>query len=413
LADAVETRAVAWGDYDADGDPDLYVGFATADHKARIYRNDQKGGRFTDVAAELGIAVAGVSRQPAWIDYDGDGDLDLFAAFRDQANRLFRNDGGRFTDATQTSGVGDMRKTVGGLWWDFDRDGDLDLFVANQEGDANGLFRNDHGTFADVANDYGVSAAGRAADLGGVGPGLGDFDLDGDFDLFVANYGPSALYRQGPDLRFVDVARSAGIAFEGHATTSAVGDIDGDGRPDLYVGAFLAPQPHYRDWLYVNRSSSGTLQFREALPSALSTHDASHGVQLADFDSDGALDLSLANNDPAGEHALLRNVTAGAAGRGFGVVVVDDRGRATRAGAEVRVFKAGTKDVIAAGLVDSGSGYCSQGAGPVHVGFPRGVSLVDLEVVVAVAGRRSATRVAGIDPAKYVHRPLVVRTAPK
>ena len=413
LADAVETRAAAWGDYDADGDPDLYVGFATAQHKAKIYRNDQNGGRFTDVAAELGLAVAGVSRQPAWIDYDGDGDLDLFAAFRDQANRLFRNDAGRFTEVTQASGVGDTRKTVGGLWWDFDRDGDLDLFVANQEGDANGLFRNDHGRFTDVANEYGVSAAGRAADLGGVGPGLGDFDLDGDFDLFVANYGPSALYQQGRDLRFADVARSAGITFEGHATTSAVGDLDGDGRPDLYVGAFLAPQPHYRDWLYLNRSSSGTLQFREALPSALSTHDASHGVQLADFDGDGALDLSLANNDPTGDHALLRNVTAGAAGRGFGVVVVDDRGRATRAGAEVRAFKAGTTEVIAAGLVDSGSGYCSQGAGPVHVGFPRGVSRIDLEVVVALAGKRSTTRVGGIDPAKYVHRPLVVRTAPK
>src|SRR6185436_12615033 len=104
LADAVETRAAAWGDYDADGDPDLYVGFATADNAAKIYRNDRTSGRFTNVASELGIDLRGVSRQPAWIDYDGDGDLDLFAAFRDRPNRLLRNDGTRFADVS-ASGI--------------------------------------------------------------------------------------------------------------------------------------------------------------------------------------------------------------------------------------------------------------------------------------------------------------------
>ena len=406
LADTVETRAAAWGDYDGDGDPDLYVGYATAEHAARIYRNDRT--RFTEVTAALGIKAAGVSRQPAWVDVDGDGDLDLFTAFRDQPNRLFRNEGGRFTDITQTSGIGDARKSVGGLWWDVDRDGDLDLFVANQEGDANGLYRNDAGRFTDVAGEFGVSAAGRAADLGGVGPALGDFDLDGDFDLVVANYGPSALYQQQPDRHFVDVARASGIVFDGHATTSAVGDMDGDGRPDLYLGAFLAPQPHYRDWLYLNRSSAGTLQFAEALPSLLIENDASHGVQLVDFDADGLLDLSLTNNDAAGRHALLRNVTA-IGGRGVSVAVADARGRLTRAGAEVRVFDTATGRLIGAGLVDSGSGYCSQSAGPVPIGLPR-AALIDVEVTVPAGGRRTTTRVNRLKPEDYRGRPVVVRT---
>jgi hypothetical protein len=407
LADAVETRGAAWGDFDADGDPDLYVGFATATHVARIYRNDEGGRRFTDVAASLGIELRGVSRQPAWIDYDGDGDLDLFTAFRDQPNRLFRNDGPRFTDVTDAANLGDRRRTVGAVWWDFDADGDLDVFVANQEGDDNGLFRNDGGRFTDVADRMGVSAGGRPADQGGVGPALGDFDLDGDIDLFVANYGPSALYAQGDDGRFTDVARRAGITFDGHATTAAAGDLDNDGRPDLYVGAFLAPEPHYRDWLFLNRGAGRNLQFVDVLPSLLRQYDASHGVQLADYDLDGRLDLAVTNNDAAGSHALLRNVTA-TRGRGLSVRVTDARGRLVRAGAEVRAYVAGTRRLVAAGLVDAGSGYCSQGAAPVHLGLPAGADRIDVEVIAAAGGRRSAVRREGLDPVAVAGRVLTI-----
>src|SRR6185436_20256697 len=99
LADTVETRVAAWGDFDGDGHLDLYVGFAGGVPN-KLYRNDGNGRHFTDVAPALGLRLVGVSRQASWIDYDNDGDLDLFVAFRDQPNRLFRNDNGRFTDVT-------------------------------------------------------------------------------------------------------------------------------------------------------------------------------------------------------------------------------------------------------------------------------------------------------------------------
>ena len=117
LADREDTRAAAWGDYDGDGDLDLYVGYsATAETPNRLYRNDDQ--IFVDVTSGLGVDLLGNTRQPSWIDYDGDGDLDLFVAMRDQPNRLFRNDGPvsgatapgpawRFTDVTEASGVGD------------------------------------------------------------------------------------------------------------------------------------------------------------------------------------------------------------------------------------------------------------------------------------------------------------------
>jgi hypothetical protein len=177
VADNIETRAAAWGDYDGDGNVDLYVGFVGGAPN-KLYHNDGHG-HFTDVAPELGLNLIGITRQVSWIDYDNDGDLDLFIAFRDRPNRLFRNDGGRFTDVTVESGIGDPRKSVGAVWFDIDGDGDLDLFVANQEGDANGLFRNDAGRFVDVAREWGVDAGGRPAELGSVGVAVADFDGDG------------------------------------------------------------------------------------------------------------------------------------------------------------------------------------------------------------------------------------------
>ena len=412
MADNQETRAVAWGDFDADGDPDLYLGFADPTLPAKVYRNDQQGTRFTDVAAAIGVNLRGVARQPAWVDYDGDGDLDLFAAFRDVANKLLRNDQGRFVDVTVASGIGDTRKTVSAVWWDFDRDGDLDLFVANQEGEANGLYRQDRGRFEDVAVAMGVAGTPRPAADGGVGPSVADFDLDGDFDLFVANYGTSALYRNEAGKWFADVAAASGINLTGHGVTSAWGDLDNDGLPDLYVGNFIAGQPLYRDALFMNRGASGAAgSFIESLPDVILKHDATHGVQLVDFDGDGRLDLSLTNNDPdGGGHPLLRNAAA-TRGRGFFVEVTDAAGRLTRAGSEVRVFQPRTRQLLAASLVDGGSGYCSQNAIPVHLGVPNPwKGRVDVEVTTLVRGQRRVTTIKGIDPAAHVRRPLRVTT---
>ena len=388
LADTVETRVAAWGDFDGDGHLDLYVGFAGAVPN-KLYRNDGNGRHFTDVAPALGLRLVGVSRQASWIDYDNDGDLDLFVAFRDQPNRLFRNDHGRFTDVTVESGVGDPRRTVGAVWFDIDGDGDLDLFVANQNGDTNGLFRNDGGHFVDVAREWGVEAPRASEEFGGVGAAVADFDGDGFLDLFVANYGPSALYRNEGGKHFVDVTKETGLFFAQHATTPSWGDYDNDGWPDLYVAGFLVTETHYPDHLFHNQKG----RFMEAIPALVRDHDASHGVQWVDFDADGALDLALANNDAKGGHYLFRNLLPpSVARRSLAVDVVDERGRHTKAGAEVRVYAAGTRRLISSGLVDTGGGYCSQNVMPVHVATAV-ASRVDIEVTAMTkSGRRTTVR---------------------
>lgn len=412
LADNQETRAAAWGDFDADGDPDLYIGFADPTIPAKVYRNDQQGRRFTDVAATIGVNLRGVARQPVWVDYDGDDDLDLFAAFRDVSNKLLRNDRGRFVDVTEAAGIGDTRKTVSAVWWDFDRDGDLDVFTANQEGEANGLYRQDRGRFTDVAVAMGVAGTPRPAADGGVGPAIADYDLDGDFDLFVANYGPSALYRNEAGKSFTDAAKASGIDLHGHGVTSAWGDLDNDGLPDLYVGNFIAGQPLYRDALFMNRGTAdGARRFAESLPDVILKHDATHGVQFVDFDGDGRLDLSLTNNDPdGGGHPLLRN-TAPAQGRGFFVEVTNGAGRRLLAGSEIRVVQPRTRQLLTAALVDAGSGYCSQNLMPSHLGVPDAwKGRVDVEVTTIVGGQRRVTSIKGVDPVAHVRRPLRVTT---
>src|SRR5438034_876842 len=120
-----------------------------------------------------GVELVGESRQVSWVDYDNDGKVDLFVAFRDRPNVLFRNDGDRFTDVSKEMGIDDPRKTVGAVWFDMDGDGKLDLFVANQDGDTNGFYRNEGARFVDVAPQLGMDGAGRPLVYGGVGPAVG------------------------------------------------------------------------------------------------------------------------------------------------------------------------------------------------------------------------------------------------
>ena len=154
---------------------------------------------------------------------------------------------------------------------------------------------------------------------------------------------------------------------------------------------------HYPDHLFHNGGArAGAVRFQDVLPSLVNEHDASHGVQWVDFDGDGALDLALTNNDPAGGHYLFRNLLPAAIARqSLAVDVVDANNRHTKAGAEVRVYAAGTRRLISSGLVDTGGGYCSQNVMPVHVATA-GAARVDVEVTSMSARGRQITARRGL-----------------
>ncbi len=215
--------------------------------------------------------------------------------------------------------------------------------------------------------ELGVDAPGRPETAGSNGPSVADVDGDGHLDLFVAGYGGNFLYRNLGRGRFVEAAAEYGVQGGDKATPSRWGDYDNDGRPDLYVSSYVDQPIKERDFLF-HRESGG--RFVDVLPTLKLPKGATHGVQWVDFDNDGDLDLSLTNNNPTGAHPLYRNLLDPARARqSVEVRVVDDRGRDTRAGSEVRVYAAGTRRLLGAGLVDTGSGYCSQNVMPVHIGL--------------------------------------------
>jgi len=405
VADLTDTRAAAWGDPNGDGRLDLYVGFTRRSGIAnKLYRNDGSG-RFTDIAHDLGLDVKGETRQVSWVDFDNDGRVDLFVAFRDAPNMLFHNEGSRFVDVAKDMGVDDPRKTVGAVWFDMNEDGRLDLFVANQDGTLNGLWRNDGARFVDVAGELGMDAAGRPATSGSNGPSVVDYDNDGRLDLFVAGYGRNFLFHNDGGGRFTEVAAETGVAGGDKATPSAWGDYDNDGRPDLYISSYVDRPVNEHDFLFHNDGAA----FTGAMPEIVAKHGATHGVQWADFDGDGALDLALANNNPNGGHYLFRNVLAPErARRSIQVHVVDKNGHHTRAGSEVRIYAPGKRTVLGSRLVDTGGGYCSQSVMPVHLGLPN-EGKVDVEVTAMTKGGRKVTRVANVDPNKLPKRVLVVK----
>ncbi len=406
VADTDVTRSSAWGDYNGDGHLDLFVGFVSStESKNKLYRNDGDGKSFTDVTRSAGVQLSGSFRQVNWVDYDNDGDVDLFVALRDKPNVLFRNDNGKFTDVAQTLGVGDTRRTVGAAWFDFDKDGDLDLLVTNMDGDANGLFRNDGSAFVDVAEELGVASGGRPLGMlthGSVRPSLGDFDNDGDMDIFFANYGPNGLYQNEDGKEFVNVGPKLGVAIDAKYDTATWGDYNNDGYLDLYVNGTITGGITYRDYLFQNDGE----RFLDVTPELLKKQEADHSAHWVDLDHDGDLDLALTG---VGMHHVFENLLSeNKARRSLQVMVLDGQGRYTRAGSEVRVFEAGSKKLLGMSILDTGSGYNTQNAMPVHFGLPTAGN-VDVEITALTKQGRKTAVLPNVDPKQHAGRWLVVK----
>lgn len=306
----VNNSAAAWADYDNDGDLDLFVAdfYSRSDALFKNLLAETGSVGFENVAAVAGFrAFPGSSTSAAWADYDGDGWLDLYIGRYYAQNVLYRNNGdGTFKNAAVAAGVADERDTDGVAWADYDLDGDPDLYVVNREQD-NALYRNDGGgIFSAVACGTGTGdiRTGRNAVWG-------DCDNDGDLDLYVVNVGAKALYRNEADhLSFADIARQAGVSQTKPGWVSwdaAWGDYDNDGDQDLVVvggGESLGESP-------VLFANDGAAVFTDATASLIPGTSKAHSVACgsADYDNDGDLDLFVVNGGGGTYEAdsILRN----------------------------------------------------------------------------------------------------------
>ncbi|MGD8320209.1 MAG: CRTAC1 family protein [Gemmatimonadota bacterium] len=401
-----QLRGVGWGDYDEDGFIDL-IGGAFVEDQVSVVMHNEGGTHFRDVAPALGLTIPGRSSRPTnWVDFDNDGHLDVYATNRRGSNSLFRNAGERFTRVD--GGPDDPRPTVGACWFDMDNDGDLDVFLANQAGTADAMWRNDGSEFTDVAAALGMEGPERTTAEGGVGCALGDYDNDGNLDVFVANYGHNQLYRNHGDGTFTEVAQAVGINVENHAVSADWGDYDNDGDLDLFVASYVGSTPDQQPANALFRND-GTGHFTNVLTEQSALNAADHSAQFVDYDLDGGLDLSLTDGyGPVGGHFLFRNtLPESTKARSLSVLVLDANGHHTRFGAEIRLYDSSGR-ILATRPVVAWGGYNSQMAAPVHFGL-KAMAPVRVEVTFLSPDGRKTQTVDGVDPADYHGTALMIR----
>lgn len=278
-------QGCAWGDFDGDGDEDIYVANILSDN--RLLRND--GGMFTDVAPSMGVANAGDSFGTCWGDFDRDGDLDLFVAVRNAASRLYRNDGATFTDVAATVGLTDVGYHQGAAWLDFNLDGLLDLFVVGRT-TADKLYRNDGGVFADVTEAMGITDSGT-----GSGVGIADYNSDGYPDIYVLRRGTANVLFRNDATVFTDVTAETGVGGGNrYSNGCAWGDFDNDGDQDLYVANSIAENVLFRN--------DGAVFTDISASSGTNSAEPSYHASWVDYDSDADLDLFVTNSTTSELH---------------------------------------------------------------------------------------------------------------
>ena len=330
----------AVGDYDNDGDPDIYV----TNFGSNVLLRNESGATFTDVTAAAGVDDERWSASSSFVDYDLDGDLDLFVtnyvdftvagarpctgttgerdycgpqSYEPVPDRLFRNDGdGTFTNVSSPAGLRTaFGSGLGVISADFDADGWPDLYVTNDQR-ANQLWRNrGDGTFEDISLMSGTAVNANGQAEGSMGVTVGDFDQDGDEDLFMThiNGETNTLYLNVGNATFVDATHQFQLASPSRAMTSFGTlwfDVDNDTDLDLFIanGAVKileelrgTPYPFQQKNQLLRSEGSG--HFRDIsveAGSAMELFDVSRGAAFGDIDNDGDVDIVVSNaNGPA------------------------------------------------------------------------------------------------------------------
>ena len=339
----------ACGDYDNDGDPDLYV----TNFGANVFYRNNGDGTFTDVTESAGVGDALWGTSATFFDYDRDSYLDLYVAnyvrysldvtyrpcgvhgirthchpknFDGAPDRLYRNNGdGTFTDATQAAGFGGIGgphsgKGLGVVAADFNNDGEPDVYVANDDTPNFLFYNNGDGTFTETGLLAGCAFSFDGVAQAGMGVDAGDFDGDGNLDIFVTNlsHETNALYRNNGDGTFSDIVYEANLGKESYLFVgfgTRFFDYDNDGYSDIFIanGHIIEAIAQVTDVLtYAQRNqlfhNNGDDTFTEVSFESgpyFRREGVSRGAIFGDYDNDGDTDIVVTQSNQQAE--LLRN----------------------------------------------------------------------------------------------------------
>ena len=405
---------VTVGDYDNDGWPDIFVNNYGPN---KLYHNNGDG-TFTDVTEQAGVGGGNrMGAGAAFLDYDNDGDLDLYVAnyvkFTEQSHRvhyvkgypmyagprdfppepdqLYRNNGdGTFTDVSMETGIGTHAGSgMGIVCSDYDNDGDTDVFVLNDVA-GNFLFRNDgQGHFEEVGLETGFAYNGSGDELGSMGIDCGDYDNDGWLDFFMTSYQAElpVLYRNlgNGTLEDVTVVTGAGQGCLPYVNWgTGLIDFNNDGWKDLFIACghlqdnidLYDDSTAYavRNILLLNRGNGTFEDVSRRCGDGLDPVYSSRGAVFGDLDNDGDIDIVVLNSRE--KPTIIRNDQRS----GNHWVQITLRGVQSNrdgVGAKIKIVAGGLTQVDE---VHSGRGYQSYWGPRLHFGLGRAAVIDRIEI---------------------------------
>ncbi len=379
VSDNDRSDGASFADADNDGDLDAVVvtyGRNGVGKKNYFYRNNGNGTFNYEPTNAIGIPLT-YSEMINWIDLNNDQFLDAYISNSAQSlnNLYFENQGdGSFVQINGLSITSETLSSRSINWIDYDNDGDSDLFIANENSANNSLFRNDGPNNFTKITDLPITQNGKNS----AGSSWADIDNDGDFDLFVANWGGenNQLFRNDGG-NFVEQTTSAITAETGSSFGSAFADVDNDGDLDLLVcNAYFTGQE--TNSLFIN---DGTGTFSKDTSSSLANHTGNtFGCAFGDYNNDGWLDVILANTlNENQNNSLFKNT-----GSGNNWIKIRCKGNPSNGsavGAKVRIrANINGNEIWQTRQIEAASGYCSQNSYTNHFGLGDAAKVAEIEI---------------------------------
>lgn len=364
-----------WGDINGDGVVDL----VTSGNPVQLFVNHR--GVLEDVTEAIGIIATGASVEGvALLDWNADGWLDLYLASYESGQGsgtadafYLGSEDGFIPSGDELGMIPFLEEPLCGRGvspCDFDLDGDVDIFVSNYRLQENFLWENDGGIAVNSSLERGVAGVDVAGWWGHtIGSAWGDFDNDGDWDLFSANlahpryieFSDRSMLLENNGNSFTDIRANSGISFEETHSNPVWGDFNNDGLLDLFITSIYSDR---RSCLYMN---CGNGQFEDVTWLSGARVFNGWGAAAGDFDLDGLLDLAIGSGDGP---VLLRNTTFSGDGSWLLVHIVPPEGvNSSALGCIVKLEQNG---VVLMRQIEGGSGTTSQNSGLLHFGLPCG-----------------------------------------